>query len=437
MNNLPEGSPPRWSGAFPIGVGVAALVVLIGGLGVWSVTARLTGAVVTSGLIEVESNRQVVQHPDGGVVGAIYVKESDEVAEGDILLRIDGRQLQSGLTIIEGQLREISARQSRLRAERDGDQEISFDEDILELIEVDSASRQQVEVARELFNARREALAQESDLLREQNLQIDNRIEGAQAQLDALADQAVLLDDELDDLKELLRQKLTQASQVSALEREKARLEGQAGRLKAEQAELRGQGASNKISLLQLTTKRREEAVTMLRDLQYRKIELTERQIELADTLSRLEVRAPVSGIIYNLQVFSPQAVVRPAEPLMYIIPQDRPLVVSARINAIDIADVFVGQDVALRFPALDQRTTPEIMGKIGRVSADVLQDEATGATYYTTEILPLENEILKLGDQTLLPGMPVEAFIQTGDRTPLSFLVSPLTNFFDGAFRE
>ena len=230
---------------------------------------------------------------------------------------------------------------------------------------------------------------------------------------------------------------LTQASRVNELLREEANLLGQIGRFEAEMAELRGQAASNEIALLQLETRRREEAVTTLRDLQFREIELTERQIDLSGTLSRLDIRAPVSGLVYDQSVFAVQSVVRPAETLMYIIPQDQQLIVSARIETININDVFVGQEATLQFSAFDQRETPQLRGQVTRVSADVVRDEATGVPYYAAEITPYESEIPKLGKGKLLPGMPVEAFIQTGDRSALAYLAEPMLGFFGRAFRE
>ncbi|MFV2051380.1 HlyD family type I secretion periplasmic adaptor subunit [Aliiroseovarius sp. YM-037] len=433
----PENKTQAWRGGIPLYTGFLAILVLVGGLGVWGVRANIAGAVVTSGMIEVESNRQVIQHPDGGVVGEIFVKDGDVVEAGDVLIVLDGTRLQSELTIVNGQLQEIAARQARLEAERDGATEIDFGDDIAALAETDSDTRDQVEGEAALFNARREALTQEIALLGEQNQQIDNRVVGIEAQLEALRAQEDLIGQELEDQQSLLDQQLTQASQVLDLQRQKADLLGQIGRLESEIAELRGQSASNEIELLQLETRRREEAVSELRDMQFRQVELLERRSALKETISRLDVRAPVSGIVYNSQVFAVQSVVQPAEPLMYIIPQDQPLVVSARINAINIDEVFVGQEAALRFSAFDQREMPEIKGQLSRISADVILDEATGLNYYATEILPYEEELTVLGDQKLLPGMPVEVFIRTSDRTAFEYLTQPLMNFFNRAFRE
>ncbi|PIV78592.1 MAG: HlyD family type I secretion periplasmic adaptor subunit [Rhodobacteraceae bacterium CG17_big_fil_post_rev_8_21_14_2_50_63_15] len=427
----------RWSGAVPLGVGILSLILLVGGLGLWSVGTTLAGAVVAHGVVQVESNRQVVQHPEGGVVGEILVKDSDEVARGDILIRLDGRRLRSELSVIDGQLLEIGARKARLIAERDGAADVFFPDALRAQAEdmPDANAVLQGEVM--LFYAREEAIQQERSLLQEQNLQIDNRTVGIKAQLDALQIQADLVLEEQEGQQRLLDQQLAQAGRVSELRREHANLMGQIGRLDSELAALKGQIASNDIAALQLRTRRREDAVTQLRDLEFRQIELVERKIVLEDSLSRLDIRAPTSGIVYGMKVFAVQSVVQAAEPLLFIIPQDQPLVVSARVEAINIDEVHAGQEAELRFPAFDQRRLPEVRGQITRISADVLQDQVTGLSYYSAEIMPFEAEMAKLEDQVLLPGMPVEAFIRTRDRTPLAYMIEPLTIFFDRALRE
>ena len=427
----------RWSAAAPLWFGIIALVVLVAGLGLWSVTTTLAGAVIAQGTVQVESNRQIVQHPEGGVVGEIFVKDSDTVAQGDVLIRLDGRRLRSELSIVEGQLLEIGARKARLIATRDDAESVDFSALLRNWPVVTSEAEQIMKGELMLFHARREAVDQERSLLMEQNTQIENRINGISAQLSALHIQAELALTEQQSQQRLLDQQLSQASRVSELQREHAGLLGQIGQLEAEMAALRGDITSNAITALQLETRRREDAVTQLRDLEFREIELAERRIVLADSLSRLDIRAPVGGIVYDMQVFALQAVVQAAEPLLYIIPQDQPLVVSARVEAINIDEVYTGQQAELRFPAFDQRQIPEISGQITRISADVLQDQMTGLNFYTAEVVPFETELSKLGTHTLLPGMPVEAYIRTRDRTPLAYLTDPLMIFFNRALRE
>lgn len=446
--SAPGGRPPRrparpgrgrqWRAGLPLTVGFLAVLALVGGFGVWSVRSEISGAVVAPGRVEVESNRQVIEHPDGGVVGQILVKDGDSVAAGQVLLRLDGSRTQSELAIVQGQLRDLAARRARLEAERDGRPAVVFGPQVQAWATQYPEYAAQLSSEQTLFKARSQALAQQTDLLREQNKQIGNRIDGTQAQLAAAQRQEKLVSDALADQQKLLGQGLAQSSRVLDLERQQATQQGQEGQLTAQIAELKGQAAANDISILQLTTKRREEAVTQLRDIEAKQVELSEKQLALQDKLSRLDIRAPVSGIVYGSKVFAVHSVVRPADPLMYIIPQDQPLVVAARVGANHIDAIHVDQPVSLSFPAFDQHETPPVTGRIDKISADVVTDNATHQTYYAVTISPDPKSLAALGpDKKLVPGMPVEGFIQTGMRSPLSYLLHPLTVYFNRAFRN
>ena len=428
---------PRWTARWPLAVGFLALLLLVGVIGYWSVTARIAGAVISSGMIQVESNRQVVQHPDGGVVGEILAKDGDSVEAGQILLRLDDTLLASELKVIEDQLDEIAARKLRFTAERDDADGFDLTEDLRARIDTDEDLFRMVAAERQLFEARRSTLGNTFDQLEEQIRQTGNQIEGAEAQLEAQESQLELIAEERSNADSLLERGLAQASRVSALRREEAQLKGQSGALQAQIAQLQGRIAALRIEKLRLATTRQEEALSALRELSAQEVERAERARALRERLSRMELRAPVSGVVWGSRVFARQSVVTPADPILYIIPQDQPLIVAARIEAIHIDQVHVGQEVALRFTAFDQRMTPEILGQVSRLSADVFQDEVTGLSYYSAEMLPREDELDKLGQQQLLPGMPVEAFIKTAERSPLSYLAKPLADYFNKAFRE
>ena len=428
---------PKWRAGMPLTVGFLAIGVLIGGIGVWSVNTKIAGAVIASGMIVVESNRQVVQHLEGGTVGAIGARDGDRVAAGDLLVRLDDTLLSSELSIIETQLTEIRSRRARLEAERDEADEIDFDDDLLELAVNNEIAAEQVEGQQQLFQARKETMQRELEQVGERIAQTVNQIEGTQAQLAALEIQEKLISEELADQEILFERGLVQVQRVSQLRREDARLAGELGELTSTVAQLRGQIAQFEIEKVRLETARREEAIVTLRDLQYRELEMAEQRLNLKERLSRLDVRAPVSGIVYGSTVNTVRAIIQPAEALMYVIPQDQPLVVSARVDSIHVDQIHVGQDASLRFTAFDQRLTPEIFGAVSDVSADIFQDEVTGLNYYRVELLPKEGELTKLNDQILLPGMPVEAFLKTADRTPLSYLTKPMTDYFGRALRE
>ena len=436
--NASSGSNDSWSVRKPMIVGVLGLLLLVGGFGTWAVMTRISGAVIAGGQIEVDQNRQVVQHPDGGVVEAIRVAEGDRVAAGEVLLRLDPTELQSELSIVESQLFELIARRGRLEAERDERDTITFDPLLSKTAAERADVRDLMDGQQRLFEARRASIAQAIEQLDKQQDQIADQITGITAQQSSMTEQLALIERELKDQQSLFDRGLAQVSRVLSLQREAARMGGTVGELEANNAQARGRITEIDIEILNLQSQRREEAITQLRDIQSRELELRERRRALLERMDRLDITAPLSGIVYDLRVFARRSVIRPADPVLYIIPQDRALVINARVEPIDIDKLTIGQDVTLRFSALDQRETPELTGTVKLISADAFQDENTRQSYYRAEIVLSEGEQARLpADTTLLPGMPVEAFIRTEDRTPIAYLVKPLTDYFTKAFRE
>lgn len=427
----------RFSVWRPVLVGLAATLILVLGFGLWATTTRIAGAIVAPGRIEVEQDRQVVQHPDGGVVEAILVREGEAVAAGQVLLRLDGAALRSELTIVEDQLSELAGRSARLIAERDGAREIVFPDETLALAATSPEVRGQLDGQRRLFQARIATLADQSALLSRRIDQITAQSNGIAAQSVALTAQLNLIEQELSQQQRLLDKGLAQAGTVLALQRERARLQGQLGELAAEKARTEGQITETRIEMASLATRRREEATAELRETGPAMLELAERRRALVERIDGLEIRAPVAGVVLGLQVTTPRAVLRPADPILYVIPQDRPLIVSARIAPIHIDEVTVGQPAELVFSAFSARDTPHLRGRITRVSADALTERETGTAYYTAELELDDGERARLGSRSLLPGMPVEVFLQTGQHTPLAYLVKPFSDYFARAFRE
>jgi HlyD family secretion protein len=418
-------------------VGSVTAAILVFGFGVWSVASEIAGAVVASGQIEVSQNRQVVQHPDGGVVAEIAVKEAQPVKAGDLLIRLDGALVKSELAIVEGQLFEVMARSARLEAERNDAPAPEFSGELAVLAQTRPEVADLIEGQRSLFTARRESVLKQSEQLQKRAAQIGSQIEGVDAQVAALSQQLDLIEQELTDQRTLLEKGLAQSSRVLALEREASRLQGSVGELQASRAQAEGRATEVELEVLRLAAVRREEANTQLRDIGARVLELAERRRSLTEQIARLEIRAPVSGTVLGLVVSTPQSVIRPAEPLLYLIPQDRPLIITAQVQTIDVDQVFVGQKVRLMFPAFSARTTPELNGHVVTVSADVLVDERAQMAYYKAEIALDPGEIDRLEGLTLIPGMPVETFIQTGARSPMAYLLKPFTDYFAAAFRE
>lgn len=446
--SFPAPTAPKAPGAVPpsggrvsprmaLLLGYVTLAVLVGGFGVWSVASSIAGAVIASGQVEVDQHRQVVQHPDGGVVAQIEVHEGDRVAAGQVLIRLDGDLDRSERSIVEGQFFELLARRGRLEAERADAPEIRFHPELLEAAQTRLDVAEQIDGQRRLFEARAQTLRKALEQVAKRRDQTQSQIDGIEAQRLATVQQQELIEKELIDQRSLLDKGLAQASRVLALQREAANLAGQIGALVAQKAQAEGKVTELDLEALRLASQRREDAETELRDIGYRELELAERRRALTEKIERLDLRAPVGGLVYAMTVTTPRAVIRPAEPVLYIVPQDRPLLVAAQISPINIDEVRVGQPVALRFPAFVSRTTPELFGQVTQISADALVDEASRMSYFRAEVMLNPGEAEKLGALQLLPGMPAEVYIRTGERSPLAYLTKPFTDYFTRAFRE
>ncbi|MEM6972545.1 MAG: HlyD family type I secretion periplasmic adaptor subunit [Pseudomonadota bacterium] len=426
-----------WAGRGFAMFGLICVLLLAGGFGGWAATATIAGAVVSQGQLRVESQRQIVQHPEGGVVGNIMVREGDVADAGEVLVELDGTRLNSELAALEGQLFEIVARRGRLMAEQAERDSITFDSELLEVASENPTVSDLVDGQRTLFEARRRSVEVELSVFAERQAQVEQQIIGVQSEIEALTRQKSLAQEELTDVKGLADKGLARRDRVMALERESARLLGQEGRQIARQAELRGQIAELKEEQVRLSASRREEAISELRELGFRELELRERRIQLQDQLSRLAIRAPMTGIVYDMQVFALKSVVRPAEPILYIVPTDSGLVVEARVEPASIDQVYQGQEAVLRLTAFNARTTPEIFGSVVNISADAFTQESTGQSYYRVDVAIQPDEFAKLEGKDLVAGMPVEVYLQTGERTPLAYLVKPMTDYVNRAWRE
>lgn len=418
--------------------GLLALAVLIGGAGYWAFSTQIAGAVVSSGQVRVDQQSQAVQHPDGGVVEEVLVEEGQLVERGDLLIRMDPALLQSELTGQVEQRYELLASMARFEAERDDAEVVVFAEELLEAAKTEPALQALITSQENLFTTRLTTLEHTLDQLQNRKTQINLQLEGIAAQQTSLNRQIELLRQELETQQSLLDRGLSQAATVLALQREEARLLGQIGEFTASAARANEQIAEIDLEALGLTNQRREDAISAISSLRYELITIATQITSLRERLERLNVHAPVSGVVHGLRVFAPRAVLRAADQVMSLIPQDRPLVLVVNIEPIHIDQIYVQQPATLRFPAFSAQDTPELFGYVTKVSADAFTDENTGANYYRAEVALNEGEAARLPqDVTLLPGMPVEAYIRTSDRTPITYLVKPLTDYFNRAFRE
>ncbi len=425
---------PAWR---PVIMGWLALLVLLVGFGTWAANARIAGAIIAPGRIVVAHSPQVVQHPEGGVVTALLVSEGQRVAEGEVLLRLDDVAIGAELAQVETRLFEVMARRARLEAERDGAPLIRFDPLLRQRAKDRPALADIMAGQRRLMQARAASLEQELAQLDIRQVQAAKASAGIAAQLAALKHQLQLIRQELDAQQSLLQQGLAQMTRVLALRREKARLRGAVGELQARDAELADRAAGIELEILRLKAQRREAAITQLRDLQAQERSLRQERHRLQTRLSHRQVVAPLGGVVHDLRVPGPQAVVPAAAPILTIVPKDRPAMIQARIAPTDIDAVYPNQAVRLRFPALDKAATPQLDGRIASVSADALLDPASGLAYYQARITLSAEAAAPLPDGArLIPGMPVEAYIRTGDHRPAAYLIKPMSDYFARAFR-
>jgi HlyD family secretion protein len=398
--------------------------------------ADISSAVVAPGKVEVKNKQQVVEHLDGGVVGQIMVRDGDSVMAGNVLLRFDDTLMRNERESFASQYWELVARTSRLEAEQNQRKEINFSAELLAAAAHPSILAI-VQGQKQLFDARLRTLADQVEQLRERQSQIYEQLTGAKAQTRALERQLSLVAQELVGQQKLYDSGLAQLNRLLSLQREQARLEGEVGGLLASMAESRGRVAEIEIQILNLESSRQEQAITQLRDIQYQQNQVREQLASVEERLDRLDVRAPIDGVVLGMTVFSERSVVSAGEPILYIVPSNSVLVIESQIDTVFIDQVWAGQPASLRFSAFSSRTTPELEGHVVKVSPDAFTDERTGRTYYTATLAPNEGEMAKLEGLTLVPGMPVEGYITAGDRTPLSYLTKPLTDYFSGAMLE
>ena len=416
------------------GAVVAGLLAF--GVGGWAATAELAGAVIAPGVLVVESDVKKVQHPTGGVVGELRVRDGYRVKAGDVLVRLDDTQTRAALGIVTKALDELAARRARNEAERDEADAIQFPAELLARTDDPDVARL-VHGEERLFEARRSARVGKARQLRERIGQLSEQVQGLADQLTAKRKEIELIGQELKGVRELWQKNLIQMGRVTALERDAARLEGERGALVSTIAQTRGRVTETELQIDQIDQDLKSEVSRDLAEIRAKMSELGEKKIGIVDQLKRVEIRAPQDGVVHQSTIHTVGGVISNGEAIMLIVPEADVLALEARIAPQDIDQVRLGQRAILRFTAFNRRTTPEINGEVSRISADVSQEQRTGAAFYTIRVKIPESELERLKGLRLVPGMPVESFIQTGERTVLSYLLKPLSDQFTKAWRE
>lgn len=409
------------------------ILVLVAGFGSWAAIAELSGAVIAHGSVIVDGRTKKIQHREGGIVAAINIKDGDRVKQGDRLIVLDDTQTKAELAIVQSQLIELRARQARLTAERNSDDEVSFPADLVS----EDLGKTITSGEQRLFDDARKTRDSQKGQLAFQVVQLRKEGEGLTAQTEAKRKELSLIEKELADIRDLFDRKLTQASRLYALEREQTRLSGELGNLIAQSARTEGRIGEIRLQIINIDQTARTDAQRDLRVTEARIAELRERAIAQKDQLSRMEIRAPQDGVVHELQTHTIGGVITSAEPIMLLVPEHQTLKIELRIPPVEIDQIYLGQPVRLRFTAFNQRTTPEKKGRISFVSADVSHDIKSRVDFYAAMVTLDEGEKFSVGDQSILPGMPVEAFVTTATRTALSYFMKPLTDNFARALRE
>lgn len=431
-----EPSPAVLSISRYMKVASLAIFILIGCIGGWAIATNIAGAIVANGAFVVDSHVKTIQHSTGGIVGEILVNEGQRVNVGDILMRLDGTQADANLTMIKKRLNEFSVKLSRLKAERDDLPNIAFSSEILAM-EDDLEIMEAIQDERQLFSFRKTVRTGLKEQLTERIIGYENEIVGLRAQETAYDRGLVVLEAELIDLRGLHKKGFVPVRRLNALEREAATLEGATGEAIASKARALGQIAETKLQILQIEQDLKSEVTAEIREIQGQVGEFNARKIVAEDTMQRIEIVAPQEGIIHQLSSHTIGGVISPGDQIMQIVPNSDKLVLEVQIAPQDIDQIWLGQNAVLRLSAFNQRTTPQVNGKVDRIGADLIQDQITGLSFYTIRITVAISEMEALGSLSVIPGMPAEAFIQTEERTVLSYLLKPLSDQINRAFRE
>ncbi len=416
--------------------GYATLAVMFGVFGVWSVMAELNGAVIASATLVSESYSKKIQHRDGGIVQKILVRDGDKVTSGQDIVLLDPTETKAELGIVNGLLQESLIRRARLEATRDGKRELILPDE-LQGQEIEPSLASIIRGQNNLLVSTLDAAQGKRDQFSQQISQLDEQIQGIDAQLVAKKKQSSLIESELTSLRTLKKDGLVPVSRVLATEREAASLAGQEGELTANRAAAQGRIGEIRIEMIQIDEQLRNQALTELREAEAKIAEFQERRISAAARLTRMSIKAPQDGTIYQMSIHTEGGVITPGESLMLLVPEGDRLVLQAQVLPKDVDNITKGQMARIRFPGFNSRTTPEIGGEVTQVAADISHVDQQTPPFYAVRLEITPDELAKLGDNKLRPGMNAEAFIQTEAHSPFSYFLRPFLDQWAHTMRE
>lgn len=439
----PAGSPTRHAAPETwhtteqwIRIGNRTVYWLLGGLIAFTSLVTISGAVVATGTVTVESNYKSVQHLDGGIVSKILVKNGDRVAQGDVLIRLDDTAARTNLAVVKGRVNDQLVQQARLEAERDRKSAMTLPAGVLADAS-DPALAKIIATQTSLFQARRTAHEGELSVLHQRIDQLTADRKGTAAQLEARSRELKITAEELANVKPLYEKGFANQQRYGGLQRDAARLEGEVGRLQSDLARASGALAEAELKLLQSDKDYTQAVVDELKKVQAALAEQEESRTQLTDKLQRTEIRSPQAGRVHALAAHTEGGVIQPANTILQIIPDGEKLIVEAQVQPQDIDKVRTGQTATLRFSAFSAKTTPRLEGKVVNISAAQLTDNQN-KSYFTAQIEVAVDELKKLGStHQLKPGMPAEVYIETSSRSILSYFVKPLGDIMSKAMRE
>ena len=418
----------------PIVSGLIILLVFLVGATAWASSAKLASAIIAVGQLKVDSNRKQIQHLDGGIVNEIIVSDGQRVKKGDTLVILDPVQAKSSLGIVAGALFTAELKRSRLQAERDNTDQPDFTR-FLHREHEDKNSL--IDAQQSLFSIRRSVQVSQQEILHQQIENLKSQISGFNSQQASTQTQIGISKNELVNLRNLKARGLVGNERLLELERNLAQLEGRAGELVSSIASAKASIDEKRLELIRVKRSFNEQVLAELQDVESEIIDLQERANAATHHLQQMVVKAPVDGLIVGLNVHTEGGVVVPGQLLMEIVPDNDALIVEGQVLPTDVDDLLVGQSARVKLSGLQQRTTPELTGKLQYVSADSMLDERSGMTYFIIRVSIAAEELAKLPSEGLIPGMPAEVFVQTGERTALEYLLQPLSDTIDRAWRE
>lgn len=419
----------------PMIVGLTVIGVALGGFTAWASLAPIDGAVVTQGVVTIESKRKMVQHREGGIVAEVMVREGDAVPAGAVLARLQDVGAEAQMATLKDQLDAKTAQRARLLAERDGRDAITFPED-LEGRRFDPKVADVLAREQDRFAQRQATLKGSRDILEARIAQLESQRDGRSGLETSKIRQLELLRQEIEGLRKLEKKGYFATNKLRERERELARMEGETLSDGAGTAQTDKEIGETRLQVLQTDQKFRDDVVAELITVEAEIKETSQRLIAARDAVERLAVVAPVAGKVQNLKVPGPGAVVAPGGEVAEIVPDDDRLVIEAHVSPNDIDRVYQGQEAALRFTAFNAKTTPVVEGSVKVLSADRDTDQQTREAYYTARVEVSEDQVARLPGE-LKAGMPVEVMLEEGSRTPLQYLLQPLMNSFARSFKE